>query len=140
MNKCSEQKGMWWSKPDTEATAFSLHVFNPDAVCDETGDACPRHGYRGCRHDGLDKVNDQRIAEGRSVYTCGECMANLTQQAEVEELAAAIKRAERLQEALLAEAGDTPGPDSKKCWCNEDDARCRNRAWCVQARTAKGLP
>lgn len=41
-----------------------------------------------------------------------------------------------LREALEAQAGDTPGPESRPCWCNEPDAHCRNRSWCLDARRA----
>lgn len=44
--------------------------------------------------------------------------------------------AARLREALEGLAGDTPGPDSRPCWCHEPDCQCRNRAWCVTARAA----
>lgn len=37
-------------------------------------------------------------------------------------------------DALLEQAGDTPGPNTKRCWCNEPDCHCRNRTWCIQAR------
>lgn len=54
-------------------------------------------------------------------------------KARAEESAAQL---ERMREALRSQAGDTPGPDSRPCWCNEFDCVCRNRSWCVQARAA----
>lgn len=55
-------------------------------------------------------------------------------------LAASEGRVLALREALQAQAGDTPGPESRPCWCNEDDCVCRSRSWCAQARAALASP
>lgn len=63
-------------------------------------------------------------------------LASITGVTRLELVAAERAKRDGLLAALLDQAGDTPAPSSRKCWCNEDDCRCRDREWCKTARAA----
>ena len=80
----------------------------------------------------IDPGGSDRIDELEDAAKCAQFTLQRL-RAEVEKLRTQLRD---VAEALKAQAGDTPGPDSRPCWCNEEDCRCRNRPWCVQARAA----
>lgn len=94
--------------------------------------------------EGLRKRVAELEAKPRAVaeYLMSDYERVLLRRAEKAEAALATSEGHviALREALRAQAGDTPGPESRPCWCNEDDCVCRNRSWCVQARAALASP
>ena len=55
-------------------------------------------------------------------------------------LRARLGKVEALNAELLAalkqQSVDTPGPNSRPCWCSNDDCVCRDSSWCVRTRAA----